>query len=59
MLTALATTASTGVAITSDQLQPLVDGVTANLNVLLPVGITLMSIMIGVTLIPRIVYKFL
>lgn len=59
MFTALATTATTGVAVTSEQLQPLIDGVTNNLGVLLPVGITLMSIMIGVKLIPRIVYKFL
>lgn len=47
------------IAITSDQLQPIVDTLVANLDVLLPVGITIMGIMIGVSLIPRIVYKFL
>lgn len=51
--------ATSGVAITTEQLQPLISGVTDNLGVLLPVGITLMSIMIGVSLIPRIVYKFI
>ena len=47
------------IAITSDQLQPIIDTLVANLDVLLPVGITIMGIMIGVSLIPRIVYKFL
>ena len=34
------------------------DGITANLGVLLPVGLTILGIMIGVSLIPRIIYKF-
>ena len=55
----LATGTTPAIAITSDQLQPIVDTLTANLDVLLPVGITIMGIMIGVSLIPRIVYKFL
>ena len=57
MPTVLAT--SPGVAITPDMLAPLTEAVTANLGVLLPVGITIMGCMIGVGLIPRIVYKFL
>lgn len=40
-------------------LKPIVDGITSNLNVLLPVGITIMGIIIAVSLIPRIIYKFL
>jgi len=44
--------------VTAAQLQPLIDTVTANLQVLLPAGIALMAIIIGVSLIPRIVYKF-
>ena len=59
MLAMLATGTTPAIAITSDQLQPIVDTLTANLDVLLPVGITIMGIMIGVGLIPRIVYKFL
>lgn len=48
-----------GVAITADMLKPITDALTSNLGVLLPVGIAIMGIMIGVSLIPRIVYKFL
>jgi len=47
------------VAITSLQVQPILDALTDNLAVLLPVGIGIMGIMIGVSLIPRIIYKFL
>lgn len=49
----------TGVAVTAAQLAPITSALTDNLGVLLPVGITIMGIMIGVSLIPRIVYKFL
>lgn len=45
--------------ITAEMLAPITTSVTSNLNVLLPVGIGIMGIMIGVALIPRIVYKFL
>jgi len=40
-------------------LAPITTAITSNMDVLLPVGIAIMSIMIGVSLIPRIVYKFL
>lgn len=45
--------------LTSDMLAPITTTLNSNLDVLLPVGITIMGIMIGVSLIPRIVYKFL
>ena len=45
--------------LTADMLKPITDGINTDLGVLLPVGITIMGIMIGVSLIPRIVYKFL
>ncbi|WP_419026181.1 hypothetical protein [Emergencia sp.] len=45
--------------LTSAMLAPITSAVSDNLGVLLPVGITIMGIMIGVSLIPRIVYKFL
>jgi hypothetical protein len=48
-----------GVAITTAMMEPITSALTDNLSVLLPVGITIMGIMIGVSLIPRIVYKFL
>lgn len=44
--------------ITSEMIQPVVNAITQNLGVLLPVGISIMAIMIGVHLIPRIIYKF-
>ena len=49
----------TGSAITSGMLEPITTALTSNIGVLLPVGIAIMGIMIGVSLIPRIVYKFL
>lgn len=58
MLALEGTEAVESVAITSEMLQPIVTALTNNLNVLLPVGITIMGIMIGVHLIPRIIYKF-
>ena len=45
--------------LTAETLQPIVDGLTSNLNVLIPVGISIMGIIIAVSLIPRIIYKFL
>lgn len=37
----------------------LTDAITTNAGVLLPVGVTIMGIMVGIGLIPRIIYKFL
>jgi hypothetical protein len=51
-------TQSTSV-ITSDMLKPLVSIITSNIGAILPVGITILGAIIGVSLIPRIVYKFL
>ena len=45
--------------ITSAMLEPITTALTSNLSTLLPIGITIMATMIGVSLIPRIVYKFL
>jgi hypothetical protein len=46
------------VNVTSTMLEPITDSITANLGVLLPVGIAIMAVMIGVSLIPRIIYRF-
>lgn len=51
-------TAITGLVLTANMFQPLVTTITNNLGVLLPIGLTIMGIMIAVSLIPRIVYKF-
>ena len=45
--------------LTSEMLAPITTTLESNLAILLPVGITIMGTMIGVGLIPRIVYKFL
>jgi hypothetical protein len=44
--------------ITSEMLAPITTAVNTNLTELLPVGIGIMAIMLGVSLIPRILYKF-
>lgn len=45
--------------ITSEMVAPITTAINSNLKVLLPIGIGIMAVMIGVSLIPRIVYKFL
>lgn len=45
--------------ITAEMLAPITTALSSNLDVLVPVGIGIMGTMIGVGLIPRIVYKFL
>lgn len=45
--------------ITAEMLAPITTTLSSNLDILLPVGIGIMGTMIGVGLIPRIVYKFL
>ena len=45
--------------ITAEMLAPITSALTSNLEVILPVGLGIMGTMIGVGLIPRLVYKFL
>ena len=52
-------TTTAWIGITSAMLEPITQAVTSNIGVLVPVGIGILGIMIGVNLIPRIVYKFL
>lgn len=47
-----------GALITSDLLAPITAAIESNLSTLLPVGLGIMGIMLGVHLIPRIIYKF-
>ena len=49
----------TPIIVTKEMLSPLTSSINSNMEVLLPIGIGLMSVMIGVGLIPRIIYKFL
>ena len=48
-----------GLTLTSTMFDGLLSAITTNLGVLIPVGLTIMGIMVAVSLIPRIVYKFL
>ncbi len=45
--------------ITAEMLSPITDALIANAEVIVPVGMTIMGIMVGISLIPRILYKFL
>lgn len=44
--------------ITSDMLKPLVDGIVANVNVILPIGISLFALFIGISIVPTLIKKF-
>lgn len=45
--------------LTAELLKPIVDGVTSNITVILPIGLSVMAAIVGVSLIPRIIYKFI
>lgn len=45
--------------ITADMLAPITEALSSNLSVIIPVGMGIMGTMIGVGLIPRLIYKFL
>lgn len=47
------------VAITEDMLSPLVEGVVANIGVILPIGLGLFAIMIGIRIISGLINRFL
>lgn len=44
--------------VTALMLAPITTAVTDNLELLVPVGIGIMALMIGVALIPKIIYRF-
>ena len=46
------------VVVTQAMLEPVIESITGNLGVLLPVGLTILAVMVGVALIPRIIWKF-
>ena len=50
--------AVTTVAITTEQLEPIVDTIVAHVGVILPIGIAIMGILISIGLVPRILGKF-
>lgn len=46
-------------ALDASMLAPLVTSITSNAAILVPVGVTIMGILVSVTLIPRIINKFI
>ncbi len=46
------------VVVTESMLQPIITSITGNLNVLLVAGISILAVMVGVALIPRIIWRF-
>ncbi len=45
--------------ITADMLTPLTEGISNNMAVILPVGLTIMGLFIGVKMIPKVVNWFI
>lgn len=48
-----------GFTITAEMVQPVVTAISSGLTTLLPIGLSIMATFIGISLIPRIIYKFL
>lgn len=48
-----------GFTITAETVAPVVTAISSGLTTLLPVGIGIMATFVGISLIPRIIYKFL
>ena len=44
--------------VTPEMLAPLTTAVTANITAILPIGVAIMAALIGVSLIPKIIYRF-
>lgn len=47
------------VTVTKDMFSGLTSAITSNAEILIPVGVGIMAIMVGISLIPRILYKFI
>lgn len=45
--------------ITAEMLKPLTDGITGNMAVIVPVGLTIMAAFIGIKMIPKVVGWFI
>ena len=46
-------------AITAEMIAPITTAISSGLTTLVPIGIGVMATFIGISLIPRIIYKFL
>lgn len=48
-----------GFVVTAELVKPVTDAISSGLTTLVPVGIGIMATFVGISLIPRIIYKFL
>lgn len=48
-----------GFTITATMVEPITTAITSGLTTLVPIGIGIMATFVGISLIPRIIYKFL
>lgn len=48
-----------GFTITAELVAPVVTAISSGLTTLVPIGLGIMATFIGISLIPRIIYKFL
>lgn len=46
-------------AVTTEMLEPVVEAITSNIAVIMPVGITIFGVMTGLALVPRIIRDFM
>ena len=53
-----ATTPLPTLSITEEMLEPLIQGVIANVTVILPIGLGLMAIFLGIRIIPGLISRF-
>lgn len=49
---------TSSLVITESMLEPVLTGITANATAVLPIGATVMGIMLGIRVIPRIFHMF-
>lgn len=50
---------ATAFAVTADMVAPITNAINSGLEVLVPIGVGIMAVMIGISLIPRVIYRFL
>lgn len=46
------------IAITQDMLKPILDGIIANVGVILPIGLAIFAVVLGISFIPKIIGHF-
>lgn len=57
-MTAFASTGTADVGITTEMLEPVIDSVTGAIGIILPIGLALFAIFLGINIIPKLFKKF-